>query len=540
MSDLQAAYRRIDEYINQTLHVTKAPGMSIALTDRDKLLRVACYGYADAAARTPVRPDTLFEIGSISKSFTAISLMRMREQGKLDLHAPITKYIPWFSVKSQYDPITVHNLLSHTAGISRGNDFSGESRGEVWALRDTETFAPPGKTFYYSNAGYKTLGILTETLYGQHYRRIIEDVVLRPLGMDSTDAVIDHNSRKRMAVGYRLFYDDRPMHLSQPLAPATWLDTDTGDGSIASTPADMAAYVRMLLSRGLGPKGRIMSEESFALMTSPVIATADPRTGGHYGYGISQNEVDGHKCIGHGGGMVGYLAYIYADLDAGLGTVVLTNGILDTYEIGSYLLSVLRAAHEGKALPDIPAPFDGTQVENAADYAGTYRSGSRTFTLVADGGHLVMEEGGKRLLVERQRFDPDAFVLPYPGWELFSLRFGRKDGQVVEAMHGPDWFPNEKYDGPATFEYPKEWDAYVGHYRSYNPWVSNFRIFIRKGMLVGNVAGMDAPLVPDGEARFHLGPKEATPEHLTFGLILDGKAYRATFIGGDYYRTFTP
>lgn len=106
MSRYEAAFTRLDRYIEMRMQAANTPGMAVALTDREKLLRISTYGYSDIAAQIPVSQATLFEIGSISKSFTSVALMQLREQGLLDLHAPLSRYLPWFDVKSDHVQIS--------------------------------------------------------------------------------------------------------------------------------------------------------------------------------------------------------------------------------------------------------------------------------------------------------------------------------------------------------------------------------------------------------------------------------------------------
>jgi CubicO group peptidase (beta-lactamase class C family) len=535
MADYEEAFARLDAFIIQAMEARGTPGVAVGLTDRERLLRVATYGYADLAARTPVTPDTLFEIGSIGKSFTSIAIQQAREAGLIDLHAPVTDYLPWFAVQSEYAPITIHHLLSHTAGIIEGTDFAPDPRAEVWALRETETGSPPGTYFHYSNVGYKALGLILERLLGDHYPAILRSRILAPLGMDATDPSITHETRHRLAVGYARWYDDRPGHFRDPLVPATWLETDSADGSLASTPADMAAYARLLLNRGQGPRGRLFSEESFTLMTQGVIKAWDDL---EYGYGLVREEVEGHTYIGHEGDMVGYVASLLTDQDAGLGVVVLVNGPAYNNEMARFALQLLRAAREGQELPAVPSLPDPAQIENAADYAGTYRAGDKTITLAAEGDRLVLHDGAEAIPIE-QRF-PDHFYVPHPAWVRALLTFGRHAEQVVEAFHGNDWYTGEHYSGPDTFDSPPEWAAYVGHYRAYNPWFSNFRVLARKGQLLLSRPYGDEPLTPLAGGGFRVGEDAESPERLRFGAVVDGQALHAHRSGADFYRFFTP
>src|SRR5829696_10491313 len=127
-----AVFAQLDRIIERRMDADNTPGLALALTDRERTLRVATYGFADLAARTPVTPDTLFEIGSIGKSFTSLALLREHEAGNLDLQAPVARYLPWFRVRSAFPPITVHHLLSHTAGLIAGTDPTPGVEFQVW------------------------------------------------------------------------------------------------------------------------------------------------------------------------------------------------------------------------------------------------------------------------------------------------------------------------------------------------------------------------------------------------------------------------
>lgn len=556
MTDFGEAFKRLDQFIKQKMKITNVPGVAIAVTDREKLLRISTYGLADVAAQTPVIPEMLFEIGSIGKSFTSIALQQLREEGLLDLHEPVTRYLPWFEIQSEYEPITPHHLMSHMAGITMGAEFPGEARYEVWALRETEATAPPGTYYHYSDAGYKTLGVILEELLRQPYGDIIQARILDPLGMTDTDPIITHDTRKRLTVGYESFYDDRPLPRDRSLAPATWLEHAEGAGSIASTPADMAAYLRMLMNRGQGPHGRILSEESFDLMTQRVIEAEEEGEGSFYGYGLGIRESDGHTYIGHGGGMVGYYSYILADMDEGLGVVVLMNGPggQSDEETANLTLKLMRAVLHDQELPSLPLT-DPTKIENGTDYVGTYRAchkprpepaegnsrkvSAEELTLVAEGERLILRYGDERVVLERR--GPNQFYVDHPDFALFLLGFGREDGEVVEVFHGPDWYTNDRYAGTTTFDYPEEWDAYLGHYCSHNPWLSNFRVVLRKGELVLiHPSGHEEPLVSLGSTVFRVGEDDRSPERIRFDVIINGQALRASLSCGDYFRTYTP
>lgn len=531
---LKPAFSLLADFIERQMRRDNTPGLSVALTDRRRLLHTAVYGYADLAAGTPVRPDHLFEIGSISKSFTALALLQQWEAGRVDLHAPVSRYLPWFDVPSQYEPITLHHLLTHSAGIGMGTEFTGEARFEVWALRETEAAAPPGALFHYSNVGYKALGLVLEAVLGEEYSTVIQRDILEPLGMADSVAAITHETRQRIPVGYEPLYDDRPVPLDRPLAPAAWLETATADGSIAATAVDMAAYLRMLMNEGKGPHGPLVAPRSFRQMSHRWIPLPDDPTA-HYGYGLVLRREGDHLTLGHEGGMVGYYAAMLADLDDGAGVILLANGPATLDRIARFALQVTGAALHGRPLPPLP-PLE--EPLNAADYAGTYQAETRAFTITAHKGQLEMVYGDERAFLEQR--GEDVFYVPLPDFARFLLRFRRADGVVVEAVHGPDVYTGGRGAAPALVDNPPEWTAYTGHYRTHNPWHSNFRVVLRRGeLLLIEPWGEERPLAPLGGGRFRVG-EEPSPERLRFDTLLDGKTVRANLSGCDYYRTFTP
>src|SRR5205807_9370385 len=134
---LKEAYNRLDAYVVREMRDKGIPGLSLALTDRHGLLRASTYGYADVKLKKYVTPETEFEIGSISKSFTSISLLQLGEQGTFDPRQPITKYLPWFSIHSNYTAVTGHDVMSHSAGLPRDPSSFTRQRASAIVGQDT-------------------------------------------------------------------------------------------------------------------------------------------------------------------------------------------------------------------------------------------------------------------------------------------------------------------------------------------------------------------------------------------------------------------
>src|SRR5919198_1410510 len=246
---------RVADLARVRLHGTSWAGVSIALTGREELVGVVPVGSADLESREPLTEDHLFQIGSVGKSFTAIALLQLHEEGRLELHAPVTEYLPWFQVRSPFPPITIHYLLTHTSGLYTGMEISTDGSFDVWSLRDEEPGFAPGENFHYSNLGYRTLGLVLEAITKSSYAEEIRARILEPLGMEATESAITNDLRPRTAAGYTHLHDHRVHRRDSPPAPAPWFVNATGDGCISSTPADLAVYLRMLMNRGRGPNG---------------------------------------------------------------------------------------------------------------------------------------------------------------------------------------------------------------------------------------------------------------------------------------------
>jgi D-alanyl-D-alanine carboxypeptidase len=537
MATYREMFPRIAKHIDRRRREARNPALTLAVTDRKETVHLGLHGVVDLDTGTPIGPETMFEIGSASKTFGAVVAMQAYEAGLLDLHAPVTAYLPWFEAHGEHEPITIHHLLSHSAGFVYSMDYSPDPRGVVYGLRNVALGFAPGECYFYSEPGYQTLTVVLEKVYHKSYAEIVREGIFEPLGMTHSASAITHALRPRLARGYAPLYDDRPPHDSHLLVPAAWLELNSADGAIASTAADMARFVRMLLNRGRGPDGLVLSEESFALMTKEAVK------GSGYGYGIYTWNDDKGWHLFHSGDMPGYEGYFVIDVDIGLGVALLAT---QPYPSGLIwqVRDMVRAALADGALPEMPPLVEPTYVEHAGDYAGVYRAGDKTLAFVAKGERLSLDLGGERVALEAR--GEDRFYANHPGFELFCLQFGRAGGTegapglVVEVSYGPDWYVNDKYSGPSAFDYSPAWDAYVGHYRMHNPWLTNFRVVVRKGeLLFVEPQGDEKPLTPLDDGSFRLGD-EHSPERLRFDQVVDGQALRATLSGCHYYRFFTP
>jgi len=531
----QPAFQRLDEFIARHMNEHGAPGMTLALADRTGLLRSSQYGFADLKAGVKVNPQTLFEIGSISKSFVGIAIVQLAEEGKLDLHKPVIAYLPWLKVESSFAPFTTHHLLTHTSGLA---GVPLLMRVVATTLR---TGFEPGTRFLYSNIGYVLLGFILEAIEKRPFAEVMRQRVLDPLGMSASAPVIANSIRERVAVGYGPLKPDRPFPLKGQLGEAPWIEVPEAAGSIAATPNDMSNYLRMLLTRGAGPKQRLLSEKTFELFIKPVIKSPFRGEEASYAYGLFVSEVNGHTLLRHTGGMVAFSSAMYADITGGFAAFASVNARLSggyrPVAVTKYALELLNAASRGKEFPPPPPPLQSPdKVRNAPDYAGIYtaRDGKK-LVLEARDEQLLLQHNGQRVALEQA--GKDRFIVEHPDFELFVLSFAREQDVVVEAFHGSDWWTNERYSGTKSFEYPKEWDTYTGHYRSDSPWYGSTRVVVRKGRLL---LDGEQPILQIRMGTFRLPGEISGAERISFDTVVDGKALRMNYSGIDFYRTFTP
>jgi CubicO group peptidase (beta-lactamase class C family) len=530
------ALARLNEYIERHMRETGAPGMTLALADGGGAVRVSAYGFADTKARTPVRPETMFEVGSISKSFAAVALLQLLDEGRVDLNRPVVEYLPWLKLKENHGAVTPHHLLSHTSGLP-GAPLLPES-----VAVGLETYFKPGEKWVYSNIGYLVLGLLIEAIDRRPFAEALAARVLKPLGMNASAPLISNALRPRMAVGYAPEFEDRPYPSHGKLAEAAWIEVDTAAGGVASTAPDMVAYMRMLLNRGATPARRLISEKGFELLTKPVIKAPFRGEDASYAYGlwVSRNK-EGATHLRHTGGMVAFSSSLDVDLTNGLAAFASVNASLSGYRpvaVTRYALELLNAERAGRALPEPPAPPPPPdEVKNAADYAGIYVAPDlRHLVLVAKGSRLWLVHEDRPVALERSG-GPDSFIVRHPDFERFRLVFTREGGKVTEVGHGPDWYMSPAYKGPRAFDHPKEWEAYAGRYRHESAWYGSTRVVLRRGKLW--LEG-EQELVPLADGSFSIGPPEETAERVRFLDADGGRALGMNVSSTIYYRTYIP
>jgi D-alanyl-D-alanine carboxypeptidase len=522
-----SAMRTLDGFIAGYCAAMNAPGLTLGLANAGGAVRVASYGYVDLAAKVPVTPSHLFEIGSITKSFVGLVILQLHEEKKVDLQAPIRTYLPWLSMETNFGEILVHHLLTHSSGMPDDAPLipSSPERRPRQALK-------PGSEFHYSNWGYDVLGRLIEAVDGRPWQAAVSARILKPVGMNDTAPTITSVSRPRIAQSYMPLHDDRPFPRHGALVPAGNLAVEFAAGSIASTPKDMSLYMQMLLNRGEIRGGRIISEDSFRLFSTPHIPAPPFGPEAGYGYGIAVDKLDGHVRLRHTGGMVSFMSAIHMDLDAKIGAFASINAQLGyrPNPVAQLAVQLLRAEREHSKAPLIPAFDAAAKVESAESYNAIYTSGA--------GRHAEIKNAGDRLnlivdgrTIPLQQSEDGTFIADQAGFDLFPITFERapvtsaavndKSKTSITAMtYGPDWYARAGYSGEAALEPSAALAKYVGEYYSENPWSGTVRVVQRQQRLW--MGGTD-PLIPIGDHLFRIGAEATSPGVAEFSALIGDK-----------------
>jgi CubicO group peptidase (beta-lactamase class C family) len=520
-TDTTARLARAFDAIDRAAASSTVPGMVIGITDRNRTLKVGAYGYANLKLKTRVTAETLFEIGSVSKSFTAISLMELLDEGRFDPQAPVTKYLPWFATKSKYRPITGHDLLTHTSGLQNYRADLASMPFAAFSMRDFEPSYAPGEHFWYSNLGFQILGYVLEHIEGVRYDTVVQRRIFDRIGMKVSHAAIDDALRAKLPQSYGRW------PYTGEFTEEPWFEYLAGDGSVASTAGDVSGYARLILNRGADPSGRLLSERAFNLLTRPAL--------NDYAYGLFVRQEDGDMIIQHGGGIAGFVTLLEIHMNDGFGVIAMGNGGLDRAVV-QFAVASVKAALRGQAQPNAPAAVPNpAAITNAADYVGVFTSSAKSFEFFATGqGLAVKYEGG---IVPLLRVQGDTFRVESGRLAQRFFVFAREAGKVTELSYGPDWYTSKSYAGPNRFDAPAEYAAYAGRYVNHNPEEVEIRVYLRKGQLfLATGPGPGQRLIPSDESTFRPAAPDYNPERISFDSIIEGHALRMFRTGMPFYR----
>lgn len=392
------------------------PGLSIALLHRGALVWAEGFGHTDRERRVPVRPDTRFSVGSVSKSVTALGVLHAVEQGRLSLDEPLPTYLPWFTVRSRSGPsaagaITLRHLLSHHAGLGTwaplGNPYDPDYHRRTFdeVVRSTHAswlkFAP-GERFEYSNQGIDLAGAALQAAYGQPFAQCMQETVLARLGMaastfDQATATghpsyaAPHTGRRRVPIR------DGIVH---PMLAA---------GGMISTATDLARFLAFHRSGGRVEDGPAVGAALLREAYTPQLSARDQPTG----YGLAIYKAVEHRTVrfSHGGFGFGVSTHYRWLPEHDLGIVVLTNqdAAHNAPAIASEAVALMLGSQRDQRPPGVPSaassavPMASAPAIAPRAFAGSYLLYEGALeTFEADADHLYQVRGRGRLRLSAQ------------------------------------------------------------------------------------------------------------------------------------------
>ena len=388
--DYESAVEMLERFIAHEMADKELPALSIALVDDQQVVWVKGFGFADPKAKIPATAETVYRVGSVSKLFTDIAIMQLVEQRKLDLDAPIIRYLPEFRPRNPFGkPITLRQLMSHRSGLVReppvGNYFETTEPSlarTIASLNHTALVYGPQSRTKYSNAAIATVGFVLERTQGEPFAKYLKRSVLDPLGLEHSSFEPTPEITKDLAKAYMWTIDGRVFE-----APTFELGMSPA-GSMYTTVTDMGRFMSALLAGGRGAKGQMLKPSTIAEMWTPQFAPPGQKTG--YGIGFGVRELEGRRTVGHGGAIYGFATTLKAMPDDKLGVVVVTtkdsaNSV--TNRVADYALTTMLAVRQGKPIPqpEITSPIE-PQV--ARRIAGRYVNGPNSVELVESAGKL--------------------------------------------------------------------------------------------------------------------------------------------------------
>lgn len=343
---------QVDEYVAVQMRQLHIPGLALAVVRDGQIAKIRAYGLANVELNAPVTEDTVFELGSVTKQFTAAAILLLVEEGKIGLDEPIKKYLA--GVPDAWSAVTVRHLLTHSSGIQNYLGVPGlpdaahaapshDEMNRIFFERLQLEFQP-GETWSYSNSGYLLLGSIIEKASGKSYWEFLNECIFQPLGMSVTRsseprAIIPHR-----ASGYEWtqnHFENRPALTANAYAA----------GSIVSTVRDMAKWDAALYIE------KLLKTSSLRQAWTPQRTSGGATAPFNYGFGWFVDTYHGHRVIAHSGGTPGFSSIIHRFVDDRLTVIVLTNHtdrVIDhlAIDIAGLYVPALARPREARREPD--------------------------------------------------------------------------------------------------------------------------------------------------------------------------------------------
>ncbi|HIC95298.1 TPA: serine hydrolase [Candidatus Bipolaricaulota bacterium] len=438
---------KLEEFILEKMSETGLPGISGAAVEGEEVIWSKGFGFRDLEHGLAATPHTLYGIGSVTKSFTALAVMQLAEQGKLDPEDPVEAHLP-FAIRVEGEPVRVWHLLTHSSGIPalgyaesliRGIIGAGEHWLPIASYSDLFTFmegasewavAKPGERWFYLNEGYVLLGYIIEHRSDLSYQEYVRKHILEPLGMErSFFSREEVESDQDAATPYVITREKERKPSTYPYGAIS------SDGGLISNVLDLAKYISMYLSWGKLDGVRLVSRESLEAMETPRVRTPlQEGPFGELGYAYGLHVVPdflGYKLIGHSGSVLVATAYMGFIPERGVGIVLLANGSgYPLSQLGMYGLVILL----GEDPEGLPFVF---RERALSELEGTYETykGTMKAQVKRNGDFLTLEIRDKYndlivpLVPEKLEEDIRTFYTLEAGYKL-PVEFRAQEGQI--------------------------------------------------------------------------------------------------------------
>jgi CubicO group peptidase (beta-lactamase class C family) len=424
---VESALRVYDAWVEATAARREQPGVSIGIVHDQKLVWAKGYGFADVANKQPAAPRTLYRIASISKLFTATAMMQLRDAGKLALDDPVARHLEWFRIQNRHPhgpAITLRHLLTHTSGLPRESAmpywttkrFPGREE-MIRLLATQETIYAAETQVKYSNLALALAGEVVERAAAAPYDRVVEERILRPLGMTSTQ-VRPQPSMPELATGYGRRVP------GQAREPEEFSDTGgiAPAANLASSVEDLAKFVMLQFRDAPASGAQVLKGSTLREMHRVHWLAEDWRSG--RGLGFQVRRVGDQVRVGHGGSLGGYRTQLEFVPATKIGVIVLTNS--NDGEPGLYLDSAFAIV--APALVKAAAkPPETKKADPAWDkYVGTYYwKSTEDQVMVLDGELFLLQPEAENPWEAKVRLEP-------AGEHAFRMHGGSAAGELLK------------------------------------------------------------------------------------------------------------
>jgi len=355
--ELRAILSEIEADAEKARLEAKIVGLSIVIVHDQDVLLAKGFGYADLEKKIPADPQTVYRAGSVTKLFTALMLMQLRDAGKLHLDDPIEKYLPEFKIKSRFQdarPATFRQVAAHYSGLPKEPPMAHEHQilekfpsveEQLKSLKDIEMIVPAMTQYSYSNLGYNIMGLALSRIAKQPYEEYVASDILKPLGMKQSGFALTAQMKRHFAVGYKSARPDGTHERS------SYPEYGMASGMLYSNVNDLAKFLSLFFREGPAGGEQVLGSSSLLEMTLPVAVSTDIRrdaqgrplslwtTGSTIGFSVG--PFSGEQIHYKPGGTAGFSSMVYINYPRKLGMAILMNTQAEPFYLGYDLLKKL-------------------------------------------------------------------------------------------------------------------------------------------------------------------------------------------------------